>query len=64
MKYRFAGLNIMKFEFSRHILEENDVEYNTGVPPYLRAPRSKIYCDYVKPQIIPKTIFVQHTYIW
>jgi hypothetical protein len=58
MKYRYASLNIMKFEFSRHILEENGVECNTGVPPYLRALRSKIYRDYVKPQIIPKTIFV------
>jgi hypothetical protein len=31
---------------------------NTGVPPYPQVMRSKTYCGYVKPQIIPNAIYI------
>jgi hypothetical protein len=36
---------------------ENRIERTTVVPPYPRVIRSKTYCGYVKPRIIPNAIY-------
>ena len=45
------------FFISSAILEKKNIYIYTGGSPYPRVIRSKTYCGYVKPRIIPNTIY-------